>query len=57
VNIALEIIGMPSILYLDEPTSGLVSCTVLGIQRLCCRGLAQDTMVLLEVMRSANCAM
>lgn len=24
VNIALEVIGMPSILYLDEPTSGLV---------------------------------
>ena len=41
VNIGLELVAMPSVVFMDEPTSGLDGAATLALAQVCARGIAR----------------
>ena len=54
VNIGMEIVADPAILFLDEPTSGLDSSTALELVRLLCRLARESRMTIAAVIHSPS---
>jgi ABC-type iron transport system FetAB ATPase subunit len=50
VNIGLELMALPSVLFLDEPTSGLVSHKFVGLSSRCFAVLTQMWVSLFNII-------